>query len=435
MFKRIRLKNFKSYRDSGDVPLAPLTVIIGLNNTGKSALLQALLALKQTAKAPSASFVTTGEYAELNGFNDILHRPQTNGDQTFSVGLTLDSPGSIELPFKVPNDAKPKIADTLEVCFVADQSKGIEVKKSSFFGDGELILGYERGLSQWTSQRLTLSESQKNLFVGLRGFLPVPLARGPLSEPTAQEFVQALNAIAYNAFTWEHLLAQGINRVGPVRSRVPWSVGAGVRTASDLSMGGPNLIAALASEERLPSGNTLLAEVNKWVSDLKLLAKLHSETDKAQSVRMLLADDLSGVSDINVAGMGEGVSQILPVIAQCQLVTKDQCLLVEQPEIHLHPALQADLADLFIGITMQKSQVIVETHSEHIVLRIRRRIAEGTLNRADVRILFVEKIGTDSSIRSLDLDQDGSVAQWPDGFFDEAYTEAMAMVEAAARRH
>ena len=194
-------------------------------------------------------------------------------------------------------------------------------------------------------------------------------------------------------------------------------------------------LAALGSDERPVEGaERLVDRVNNWLSSKQILGRLHVETDTTASVRMLVfGDEVGGVSDLNVAAMGEGVSQMLPIVAKSLTPEPSGyqgCLLIEQPEIHLHPALQADLADLFIDASRSR-QVIIETDSEHLVLRIRRRIAEKKIDPERVAILFVKKNGTESSVQRLDLDKKGHFSNWPDGFFDEAYQEAMAMAEAS----
>ena len=91
------------------------------------------------------------------------------------------------------------------------------------------------------------------------------------------------------------------------------------------------------------------------------------------------------------------------------------------------------MADLFIDIaTTLQRQVIVETHSEHLVLRVRRRIAEGTIDPNDVSILYVEKQGAESKVRRLDINKRGHFDDWPEGF-DEAYQEAMALAMATPK--
>src|ERR1700684_53485 len=102
MFKSMRLKNFKAYKDSGEVPLAPLTVIVGANNSGKSTLFQALLALKQTEqdadqglsfmrKGPPV-LVTKGPMVDLNGFHDIIHNNNGVKQSTFEISVELKKP-------------------------------------------------------------------------------------------------------------------------------------------------------------------------------------------------------------------------------------------------------------------------------------------------------------------------------------------------------
>jgi predicted ATPase len=107
---------------------------------------------------------------------------------------------------------------------------------------------------------------------------------------------------------------------------------------------------------------------------------------------------------------------------------------VEQPEIHLHPAAQTALADLFLEQMREGRQFIIETHSEHLVLRIRRRIAEGKVKPESVRIFFVEKIDGVTQVKELKLTESGHFSDWPKGFFEEGYEEAMALARASAKR-
>ena len=215
---------------------------------------------------------------------------------------------------------------------------------------------------------------------------------------------------------------------------MPWSASIGARGPDEYGLGGENLIAALGSEEPINGGKkTLLALVNHWIKDTKVLKRLH--VDEERTGRMLLGDEALGHKDINVAGMGEGISQLLPIVAGTLMRHAGDCLLIEQPEIHLHPALQAELGDLFIhAVQSERRQVLIETHSEHLMLRVRRRIAEGKIKPEEVAILFVEKNRSESTVRRLDVNERGHFSDWPKGFFDEAYQEAMALAHAASKK-
>ena len=133
--------------------------------------------------------------------------------------------------------------------------------------------------------------------------------------------------------------------------------------------------------------------------------------------------------------VGIGISQVLPVIVTAYS-SKQKLIAIEQPEIHLHPALQAELGDVFIESALgeNKNTFLIETHSEHLLLRIMRRIRETTsgnlpegllpIKPEDVMILFVEPDGSRSIVREMPLNERGDlVKEWPGGFFEEDFKE------------
>lgn len=131
--------------------------------------------------------------------------------------------------------------------------------------------------------------------------------------------------------------------------------------------------------------------------------------------------------------MGFGISQVLPVIVQSML-SRDNTIAVEQPEIHLHPRLQAELGSLLAECIRKPyaNRFIVETHSEHLILRLQRLVRNGELNAHDISVLYVSRgdkdIGEGSMVSRLELDDDGSfIDNWPDGFFEEGFKEMFAL--------
>jgi predicted ATPase len=134
--------------------------------------------------------------------------------------------------------------------------------------------------------------------------------------------------------------------------------------------------------------------------------------------------------------MGEGVSQLLPIVAGVVATPAGECLVVEQPEIHLHPAAQADLADLFIKNldASGEKQFVIESHSEHLLLRLRRRVAEGRISPSKIGVLIVDRSRGNSHVRALELTDRGHFEDWPSGFFEEGYEEALKLAHAAARK-
>jgi predicted ATPase len=132
-----------------------------------------------------------------------------------------------------------------------------------------------------------------------------------------------------------------------------------------------------------------------------------------------------------IPDMGFGVSQVLPVLVQCYYAPPGSTLIFEQPEIHLHPAVQSALADVFIDVMQHRQmQIIIESHSEHLLRRLQRRIAEKSLTRESIALYFCEMQEGQSRIRELEVDMFGSIRNWPRDFFGDLTEELLVVMEA-----
>lgn len=150
------------------------------------------------------------------------------------------------------------------------------------------------------------------------------------------------------------------------------------------------------------------------------------KTSDLEKLKELVLIDRRSNTVVSHRDVGIGITQVLPVLVMAY-ASQDRLIAMEQPEIHLHPALQAELGDLFIESALgeRKNTFILETHSEHLILRILRRIREGRLRPDDISVLFVEPLpGRGSRIVDLRVDEEGDfIDQWPGGFFEESYRE------------
>ncbi|WP_415355705.1 AAA family ATPase [Halioglobus sp. Uisw_031] len=164
--------------------------------------------------------------------------------------------------------------------------------------------------------------------------------------------------------------------------------------------------------ERLEIGYQLrIKEIGDSGSDLFEVRLIDSRRDK--EVEVALSD------------VGFGISQILPFIVQ-SLASRDRVISIEQPEVHIHPRLQADLGDL-IAESISKPyshQFLIETHSEHLILRMQKLVREGKLRPEDLSVLFVSRGKLGSEVNRIRLDKDGDfIDEWPGGFFSERRRE------------
>ncbi len=131
--------------------------------------------------------------------------------------------------------------------------------------------------------------------------------------------------------------------------------------------------------------------------------------------------------------IGVGASQLLPVLVATLSARPGSLVLIEQPELHLHPAVQSKLADFFL-FAQPGVHLIIETHSEYLLTRVRRRIAEGLVDGSEVSILFVEQLHGASTARTLAIDSFGDISQWPSGFFDAQDHDSLAIMKAVAQK-
>ncbi|MCC6346311.1 MAG: DUF3696 domain-containing protein [Nitrospirales bacterium] len=168
------------------------------------------------------------------------------------------------------------------------------------------------------------------------------------------------------------------------------------------------------------------------------LEKIKQNEAKLTEVQELNLVDMRSNTIVSHRDVGIGVSQVLPVLVT-SYASQNQIVAIEQPEIHLHPALQADLGDVFIQSALGpgRNRFLIETHSEHLLLRVMRRMRETSndelpegvppITPKDVCVLFVQPKGTSSAVRHLELDEEGQLLDaWPGGFFEEGYRERFA---------
>ena len=228
--------------------------------------------------------------------------------------------------------------------------------------------------------------------------------------------------------------------LGPLRSQPERHYLFRGDTAEHVEQAGENLADLLFKMSQDRQGHLQNERLSKINDDLKLLgikyelrlSRLQNENKTPSNIFSLVLVDRQGV-EANVRDVGFGISQVLPIVVQSRLSEK-QMLLIEQPEIHLHPAHQAELGDLFIRSALgeQRNTFLLETHSEHLILRILRRIRETTekgtpsdpdippIRPEDVSVLYVQPSKNGARVIEIPVTEDGDFARnWPGGFFSE----------------
>ena len=183
-------------------------------------------------------------------------------------------------------------------------------------------------------------------------------------------------------------------------------------------------------------GASLCEAVNQWLSYLGIAEEMRPEDYGRYGLSLAIWDDTSN-SSYDLTNVGVGVSQVLPILVMGLLAPEGATLLFEQPELHLHPRVQTRLADFFLSLVFSGRQCIIETHSEHIINRLRLRVAADTDDEIlkKLKIHFVEKKNGCSHFREVEMNEFGAISDWPDGFFDESQQAAEDILRAAMAKH
>jgi predicted ATPase len=148
-----------------------------------------------------------------------------------------------------------------------------------------------------------------------------------------------------------------------------------------------------------------------------------------------------GLPLVHLTDVGFGVSQVLPVIVEAFYVPAGSTVLIEQPEIHLHPRVEAKLADLFVDAinaredgAARNCQFVIESHSEHLLRRLQLKIAEEAISKDQVALYFVEQGDSGATLRPIEVDDYGNIKNWPKDFFGDAMADHVARAKAEAKR-
>ena len=185
------------------------------------------------------------------------------------------------------------------------------------------------------------------------------------------------------------------------------------------------------------SRETLEQRVASWLTKLNLIHSFRVEAVAREGgdIFRVKVQRNPQSPEVLITDVGFGVSQILPAIVLCYYAPPGSIIILEQPEIHLHPAVQAGLADVFIdAVKTRNIQILFESHSEHLLKRLQRRIAEQQIEADTTSLYFCETDDGCSRMIPLDVDNYGNIRNWPKDFFGDQFGEMAATTMAAMER-
>lgn len=484
MITSISLVEYAAFRHSPHFPLSGINILVGRNSSGKSAVLKALLALRQSVEdAPKRTMEHThlslrGHMVDLGTFVDVAHQHNSSTEIGFDLTCSVGGEGSLTpsnplvpvpqeqahpIEFRVPSGPDESVDLQLQLRFKPIEPYGPTLSSLRCAAKDIGGVNFKRTVGEertphWRmypsgnipSQSVELDFGEEKVFLPrlrLRRSAKYRAA-GPHHKRKARLMVEAYNAAA---FSIERDLKQ-LRALGPLRSPAARRYTFEGYATAETGLDGAAAIDMLILERALRGNGPrpLFEATTQWVKKLGLANSVNFEVvaREAQLYALRVGVTEGAVKGENFADVGFGLSQALPIIVNGLTVPSGSLFAVQQPELHLHPDAQAGMADFFWHLAKSGIRVLIETHSEYMISRFRRRSAETEHGSGPKNEHGADTEGTDPDLTLTYMDQEADrgaiVSQLnpdtfqfddlPSGFMDEAIRDRIAIMKIRSER-
>lgn len=410
--ERFSLENYRCFKQRQEVELGKITVVLGRNNSGKSAAVRALQVLSTGIRTESPYPLDLERVEGLAPtFTDLIHGSRPHGRIRVGMGFRDADGQDFGLDAEIQNidDQGVQVVSRLDI------RGGADTRRFIWEYSADDVVGGE-GRYEFDSTSGVL---------GFQGLMPI--------ESDWEDSVGRISSISGKIRSE----FDDVRYLGPFRKlperfyRIP------ARRAASVGGQGEKALGMLAADVLQGRG-----ELSQHVNDLleKVLPGWRIGIDNVGGG--MYVPRFSSTQDpdvrVHIDDVGTGVGQVLPILIQraadrMSPPEKHAIEIVEEPELHLHPSAHAEVADLYVDAAREtRVRFLVETHSETFLLRLRRRVAEGLLAPRDLAIYFVEESGGAAVLRRISVTRAGDVDYWPRGVFSEDFEEARALAVAQA---
>lgn len=497
MLKSISLENYKCFKEKTDIEIAPLTVLCGVNSSGKSSILKSLLMLKQTAESKLSEpiLLLSGNLVDCGSFDGVINK-KGKDDNCFSIrhkfeicNHTLASTGK----YIKKQDAE-EFNELKKIYFCIDQTivrfifdvKLVIEKHVDSNNEFSPYLSNNRIKSYSITIYIEDKNGVVNDYIGNITFRCAGNRENQEPHVLSWDKVPYLNkqkktgkdtgdfngykcACTFNGLAISNIFAydmkpyvknlvpnilaitrivsnqfNGINYIAPLRN-TPERTYLINKNVDSVGVTGENAPILLAKyKNRVITTDMFCRQENSFDIDQNgyVTAKFEEIVQQWLTYfglgNLTIQGDQNGTVSLNLdeenlVDVGFGASQVLPIIIQGVFMDKDQTLLIEQPEIHLHPKMELQMADFLIALSQTGRNVIIETHSDHIKTRLIRRIVEDESRelKDKIKIYFVsqfEKYCSDATL--IKISDEYGVEENPKDFFDQAALEQLDLMKA-----
>lgn len=444
MLRYLIVKNFRAFKNER-FDFGRINIFVGKNNSGKSSALSALNFIAQSVR-PNGSrgdVVLNGEFDELGTFVDVVHGHNPRTRIGFVLGIN-EYEYDIELKYR-------------------SQRREIEICKYYISRNEEQIVAY-------TSNKDSFDLKYKGRSV--EAFLPGSAKRRPefdgllfrdnnlrawrfLSEAEnkfSPDQIREMRAIEVQLDRARQALMSHFDNydsLSPFREPPRRTFHFSGTSSRRIGRHGTNAIDMLVADtaKRGKASYGFIDSVSQWILSASIGHGINVRTLTSRHFEVVVTGK-DGIEH-NLCDVGFGISQALPVLVGAINLWKSDsgqnirrappAFVVQEPEIHLHPDAQAELASFFVGLAAERGQLFLETHSPDLIIRMQYHVARNEIDHETVKVFFVEaaSIKNDKAcpavVTKLELKRDGFFEQkWPGGFFPQREGESFRFARAAA---
>ena len=408
-FDQVTIRNFRCFGEPKPATLAPLTLLVGENSTGKTSFMAMIRAMWDVAYRNREPDFMDEPY-NLGSFEEIIHDPGPGAQSAdlFEGSFRIAGSSSYSVSFKSSAGSA-----SVPSCRQLSGTDGAAIKVTKSNGN-DLAVSTKVPGSKWERRRI----SKEDLAFAIRNAEVPPLhlivAYMTLRDDERDSWPELVRSFNPS----EDLSQSFVN--APVRSKIRRTYETGKPTNDPEGNSVPRYLANLSRQSR-----------NDWDALKDRLEAFASEAGLFDSIQVaplaggpaspfqieIMQRDAEGTGGAwrNLIDMGYGINQVLPVLTEVLREDAPSLFLLQQPEVHLHPSAQAALGTLFGQTACSKHQLIVETHSDYIINRVRMDLRDKKvpLRPQDVSILYFERNGGGVDIHSLVLDESGNLLDAP----------------------
>jgi len=482
MIKSISFKNYKAFKELSNLNFKPITILCGTNSCGKSSIMQSLLLLKQTmeSQSPNQFLLLNGRFVHLGSFDNIIYRKDPNNqlEFSFSFSISREETKGRDFPFNLffqdffpihDKKQKQEIRVQIKLTLKTFNEKKSRYIKPIIIDEWSLTAEASNCLKPAIHYNLKLRSEDEyiyhwenlefnnsflktgNLIVKVKFANLFPISVEELKENNgAHKKEKVESSFVLRLFSeLVQVFLGSLTYIGPLREE-PSRRYIYEDEIVEIGIKGENAAYIYLSEKDTIIGNhyfynqsddtfkikgrvKLSVAVKEWLN----LMNIREFTPEAQNGIIYLNLDSGALKTrVNIADVGFGVSQIFPIVLEGLRMPKGNTLLLEQPEIHLHPKLQMQMADYFIALALSNKRVIVETHSDHVINRLVRRIVEDKQNKLNdlIGIYFIKPTDNGAIYEEIKIDETKGIANWPEEFFDQVAIEQEKILRAGIQK-